>query len=85
MLMLETLQANTESMDIKTVRMTMEKKYILDGETLREYNETEYAQVTLDEIEAKRLSDERLLKEKQRFDLLAKLGITEEEVKLLLS
>jgi hypothetical protein len=62
-----------------------EKLFIQDGETRREFNEAEYAQHELDKIEAKRLDDERAAVAAQKDALLVKLGITEDEARLLLS
>lgn len=63
----------------------MEKKYKLDGEVEREFTAEEYAQAQLDEAEylAKEQAKEQAAA--QRLALLEKLGITEEEAKLLLS
>jgi hypothetical protein len=62
-----------------------EKLFTQDGETRREFNEAEYAQYELDKIEAKRLEDERAATAAQKDTLLVKLGITEDEARLLLS
>ena len=62
----------------------MEKKYKLDGEVEREFTAEEYAQAQLDEAEylAKEQAKEQAAA--QRLALLEKLGITEEEARLLL-
>ncbi len=54
------------------------------GDEVIEFTETEYAQVEIDKIEAKRLADEAASKQASKDALLAKLGITEDEAKLLL-
>ena len=51
----------------------------------REMNEEELAQQALDSAAYKAKESEAAAKEAQRQTLLAKLGITEEEAKLLLS
>jgi predicted metalloprotease with PDZ domain len=69
--------------------MTTEKLYHQDGDEKREYTEAEYAQHAKDAADAaaaKVIEDE--LKAKEAADkaaLLAKLGITADEAKLLLS
>lgn len=56
------------------------------GETVeREMNEQELAQFEADKIEAKAMADAEAAKAAEKAALLAKLGITEDEAKLLLS
>ncbi len=62
-----------------------EKLFIQDGEIKREYTEAEYAQHELDKAEAIALAEQAAIKAEARAALLAKLGITEDEAKLLLS
>ena len=61
-----------------------EKLFIQDGEVKREYTEAEYAQHELDKAEAVALAEQAAIKAEARAALLTKLGITEDEVKLLL-
>ena len=67
----------------------MEKLYTHDGETRREFTEAEYKQYEKDKIEMKVLEDERLKNEEKaeadKQALLAKLGISADEAKMLLS
>jgi hypothetical protein len=67
----------------------MEKLYTHDGETQREFTEAEYKQYEKDKIEMKVLEDERLKNEEKaeadKQALLAKLGISADEAKMLLS
>lgn len=51
----------------------------------RPFSNEELKQLEKDSIEGKKLKDELALKENQRTALIAKLGITEEEAKLLLA
>lgn len=62
-----------------------EKLFIQDGEIKREYTEAEYAQHELDKAEAVALAAQAEVKAAARIALLEKLGITEDEAKLLLS
>jgi len=62
-----------------------EKLFIQDGEIKREYTEAEYAQHEADKAEAIALAEQAAIKAEARAALLAKLGITEDEAKLLLS
>lgn len=63
----------------------MDKLYKQIGDEVIEFTEQEYAQVELDKIEAKKISDEISAKETEKSALLARLEMTIEEVKLLLS
>ncbi len=62
----------------------MEKLYRQVGDEVIEYTVEEYAQVEIDKIEAKRIADELAAKAAHKVALLEKLGISEEEAKLLL-
>lgn len=62
-----------------------EKLFIQDGETKREFTETEYAQYELDKAEAQAKADELAAKAVQKAALLDRLGITVDEAALLLS
>ena len=64
--------------------MTMEKMFRQIGDEVVEYTSEEYAQVELDKIEDMRIADELAAKHDAKNALLAKLGITEDEAKLLL-
>ena len=83
----EQLQAIIASMATLTVKdMTMsEKRYRQIGEQVREYTADEYAQDVIDKAESQRLADEIAIKAADKAALLAKLGITADEAKLLLS
>ena len=61
------------------------KLFTQDGEVKREYTEAEYAQHELDKAEAVALAAQAEVKAAARIALLEKLGITEDEAKLLLS
>lgn len=63
----------------------MEKLFRQVGDEVVEYTEAEYAQVEIDKIESKRISDEIAAKEASKNVLLAKLNLTADEAKLLLS
>ena len=66
--------------------MTMsEKRYRQIGDEVREYTADEYAQDVIDKAESQRLADEIAIKAADKAALLAKLGITADEAKLLLS
>ena len=69
--------------------MTTDKKYWQDGDVLREYTEAEYAQFDLDaanDLLAKQTYEAEVAKDAtDKAALLAKLGITADEAKLLLS
>lgn len=62
----------------------MEKLYTQDGDVKREFTEAEYAQYALDQVAVKKIADEIKAKEDAKAALLAKLGITADEAKLLL-
>ena len=83
----EQLQAIIASMATLTVKdMTMsEKRYRQIGDEVREYTADEYAQDVIDKAESQRLADEIAIKAADKAALLAKLGITADEAKLLLS
>ena len=51
----------------------------------REMNDAEFAQYQIDQAESKKEKDEADAKNQAKTELLAKLGITEDEAKLLLS
>jgi len=73
-------------MAIRTVKdMTMEKMFRQIGDKVVEYTAAEYAQVEADKIESARIADEAAAKAAEKVKLLAKLGITADEAKLLLS
>jgi len=65
--------------------MTTEKKFHQEGDLVREYTAAEYAQFELDKIESQKLADEVATKANEKASILAKLGITADEAKLLLS
>ena len=69
--------------------MTTETKMILDGDKMREYTEAEYAQNVKDIADALVIKGEQDAINAQavtdKAALLAKLGITADEAKLLLS
>jgi hypothetical protein len=65
--------------------MTTEKKFHQEGDLVREYTESEYAQFELDKIEAQKLADEVEIKAAEKAAILAKIGLTADEAKLLLS
>jgi hypothetical protein len=62
-----------------------EKLFIQDGEIKREYTKAEYAQHEADKAEALALAEQAAIKAEAKATLLQKLGITEDEAKLLLS
>jgi hypothetical protein len=64
--------------------MTMEKMFRQVGDEVVEYTADEYAQVEIDKIEDKRIADKLAAKAADKAALLKKLGISEEEAKLLL-
>lgn len=73
-------------MVIPTVKgIEMEKLFKQIGDEIVEFTEADYAQVELDKIEAKAIADELAAKAVEKAALLAKLGITADEAKLLLS
>ena len=63
----------------------MEKLFRQIGEQVVEYTESEYAQVEADKIEAAKNLKEAEAKAATKSELLAKLGITEDQARLLLS
>ena len=63
----------------------MEKLFKQIGDEVREYTAEEYAQREIDLADAKRIADEAQARATQRAALLDRLGITEEETKLLLA
>ena len=65
--------------------MTTEKKFHQEGDLVREYTEAEYAQFELDKIEAEKLAAEVEAKAAEKAAILAKIGLTADEAKLLLS
>ena len=80
------LQGLITSMVIPTVKgIEMEKLFKQIGDEIVEFTEADYAQVELDKIEAKAIADELAAKAVEKAALLAKLGITADEAKLLLS
>lgn len=84
--MRERLQEHTLFTDYRTEEQIMtEKLFTQDGETKREFTEAEYAQHELDKAEAQTKADEIAATALEKTALLAKLGITEAEAKLLLS
>ena len=85
MRMQEPLQVHIVFMELLTAKeMTMEKLFRQIGDEVVEYTQAEYDQVELDKIESKRIADELAAQEAVKSALLAKLGITAEEAKLLL-
>lgn len=72
-------------MELLTAKeMKVEKLFRQIGDEVVEYTEAEYAQVELDKIESKRIADDLAAQAATKSALLAKLGITAEEAKLLL-
>ena len=65
--------------------MTTDKKLHQDGDDVREYTNAEYAQAATDLAAAQVLSDKVAQAATDKAALLAKLGITADEAKLLLS
>lgn len=63
----------------------MEKLFKQIGDEVIEFTEADYAQMELDKIEAQTIADELATKAVEKAALLAKLGITADEAKLLLS
>jgi len=66
----------------------MEKLFKQIGDEVIEYTETDYAQAEIDLIENdrinKELADQAAVKQAAKAELLSKLGITEDEARLLL-
>lgn len=83
----EQLQAIIAFMATLTVKdMTMsEKRYRQIGDEVREYTADEYAQDVIDKAESQRLADEIAIKAADKAALLARMGLTADEAKLLLS
>jgi len=82
------LQATTAFMvtlTVKDMTMTTEKKLHQDGDDVREYTEAEYAQAATDLAAAKVLSDKKDKAAAEKAAVLARLGISADEAKLLLS
>ena len=80
------LQAITASMATRTVKdMTMEKMFRQIGDEVVEYTAAEYAQYEKDQAEDKARAEAEAAKAVDKAALLAKLGITADEAKLLLS
>jgi hypothetical protein len=65
--------------------MTMEKLFRQIGDEVREYTAEEYAQQAIDLADAKRIAAEAEAKAAEKAALLERLGITEDEAKLLLA
>ena len=69
--------------------MTTEKLFTQIGDEVREFTPEEYAQRDLDNADAKRIADEMQAKEAKeaaaKTAILAKIGITEAELKIALS
>ena len=65
--------------------MTMTKLFRQIGDEVVEYTAEEYAQIETDKIESARIASEEAAKAAEKEALLAKLGISADEVKLLLS
>ena len=72
------------TLTVKDITMS-EKRYRQIGDEVREYTADEYAQDVIDKAESQRLADEIAIKAADKSALLAKLGITADEAKLLLS
>ncbi len=68
---------------VKGIEMTKLFKQI--GDEVIEFTEADYAQMELDKIEAQSNADQLAAKAVEKAALLAKLGITADEAKLLLS
>lgn len=84
MLMLETLQANIAFTVIKTVRIIMTKLYKQIGEEVVEFTEADYAQLERDNEEATQLKKDAEAKLASRAKIIEKLGLTEDEIAVLL-
>jgi hypothetical protein len=65
--------------------MTMEKMFRQIGDEVVEYTADEYAQVEIDKAEDVKRAEAEAVKATDKAALLAKLGITADEAKLLLS
>ena len=73
------------TLTVKDMTMTTEKKLHQDGDDVREYTEAEYAQAATDLAAAKVLSDKKDKAAAEKAAVLARLGISADEAKLLLS
>ena len=79
------LQVTIESMESLTAKdMTMEKMFRQIGDEVIEYTVAEYAQYEIDRAEDKKRAEAETAKAADKAALLAKLGITADEAKLLL-
>ena len=86
MWMQEQLQVIIAFMELLTVKeMTMEKMFRQIGDEVVEYTAAEYAQYEKDQAEDKARAEAEAVKAADKAALLAKLGITADEAKLLLS
>ncbi len=84
--MQEQFQETIASMATKTVKeMTMEKLFRQIGDEVVEYTAAEYAQYEIDKAEDVKRAEAEAVKATDKAALLAKLGITADEAKLLLS
>ena len=72
-----------DTLTAKEMTMTKEKLFKQIGDESREFTAEEYAQYELDKIESQKRSDNAAKAEAEKAALLAKLGITAEEAKLL--
>ena len=73
-------------MATRTVKeMTMEKMFRQIGDEVVEYTAAEYAQYEIDKAEDAKRAEAEAVKATDKTALLAKLGITADEAKLLLS
>jgi hypothetical protein len=73
-------------MELLTVKeMKVEQKFRQIGDEVVEYTPAEYAQCEIDKAEDAKLVAEEAVKAIDKAALLAKLGITADEAKLLLS
>jgi hypothetical protein len=73
-------------MVIQTVKgKQMTKLFKQIGNEVIEFTDADYAQMELDKIEAQTIADELAAKAVEKAALLAKLGITADEAKLLLA
>jgi hypothetical protein len=80
------LQVRTPFMVIQTVKgKQMTKLFKQIGNEVIEFTDADYAQMELDKIEAQTIADELAAKAVEKAALLAKLGITADEAKLLLA
>jgi hypothetical protein len=73
------------TLTVKDMTMTTEKKLHQDGDDVREYTKAEYAQAATDLAAAKVLSDKKDKAAADKAAVLARLGISADEAKLLLS